>query len=1246
MRIPSDERSLLVPVHVDAWVVDMSNQEAVAWYLADYQRLGRLASPIAPPFDVSGDAHPAVGIHLHWALPDALTHGRAPAEGEPIVFPFVPNRWMVARFKTAPDGTWLCQQWVVHSDYLTAGGVAGTSPFLDPMAATGMQVVPGGPTAFTIRDRALGRSYTIDAWQDVTPEPIAPFLRAIGPGNVAFAAYAPFVGNVFSFVDTDVPVSGVGAYTYLVVGWYGDASIDPLCGVTMWNPDLWPVRAAWEAQTPAERFAHVLSALRWSIDGDVPVSPPSTSLYHSVVVDVQWPCTTLGNAGIDPSQVRVAVGNSGADALATLIQSEATARANADPSERNAWLAAGDTLAELIQTMLVDAIDDLEAPGGAVLAREAIERSWFGSKQGGTQWEVVGEASDGGASLPGGTQLTGDQAVALATQLAALNAQQRACDENARSLASLQAELYFAWWALGKAGSFVWGETPQTNPPFADLRATLEGTIYPTLQRRVQDALRALDAQRAALPDPADDGSANAWANRSWPFPVAETSGTTTLAGLGLRLKANALPPFWHPTDPTVLIAGLHRARKHGEDGRSTVGGTLRCRLPGQIVTGLHVAGRDVTLAHLAEAIAQADVRTDGVPAVPGLVAETWFADPANAAAIARASGLDAATIAQAIEGLLDDAPGDACWLGTAPIAFALARWRQAWSPLFLEWEVHYHPTLDPSAPSSFSFSPSWRFDGERYAWTGKGFGADAFEPYKGRTIMTPFAVGLYARKLRAYLERQPGLDASRLDELVETLTGWDVLTQAVGGWTNELLTRRAQETFAPPTDDPVGALISAQYHAVPALEGSGRNVKPFSPVRGGFIRFARLQVVDAFGQTYGFRFVQGSEPIISAALRPTIDPDPSLLGSIQVPPRVVQPARLDMRFLAADGSADVTVSPNPEAICGWLVPNHLDRAIAVYDAAGAPLGELIAAPAPRNWRPAPGPAGAPAQPGAIANAALRAVVESIAAQPATIFIELLTTIDETLWTIDPLGGRKDQFLSVLIGRPLAVVQLQLGLRLFGEPACDQRWDALVSHQPPYTWTRRQGEIDALDFPIRLGSIDRRDDGVIGYFHTVGADAYTAFYAVHVPQSLDTGDRYVRPIIRRDGPVATYTGEVYLRFSGAPVTLTMLLDPRGAVHGATGILPVTSARLAPHLVEDLVRDLAVTFRSGPMLADAATLRIPKPAEHHGVWTWVARTASGWSDTPIVDEDARARFAHAPPQLRDGWLRLSYLEEDP
>jgi hypothetical protein len=255
------------------------------------------------------------------------------------------------------------------------------------------------------------------------------------------------------------------------------------------------------------------------------------------------------------------------------------------------------------------------------------------------------------------------------------------------------------------------------------------------------------------------------------------------------------------------------------------------------------------------------------------------------------------------------------------------------------------------------------------------------------------------------------------------------------------------------------------------------------------------------------------------------------------------------------------------------------------------------------------------------------------------VFRDLVKIIDETLWMVDPLGGRQDQMFSTLIGRPLAVVQARLTLELNGPPTPCQFWQTMASGtpsgglaQPPWSPAPITGEITNLKFPVRLGSLDLRNDGLVGYYLT---SDYGTFHAVHSGAPDDT---YVRAI----GP-GNY---LPLAFDPAQsVRIAMIVDPRGAVHATSGILPTTLTALPAHAVERFLAGLQVTFRTGPILSDAGALRMAEPAEDQGSWAWVQRVGTGsgddaWETAPIVDTTDAARLSDDVPQLREGWLKLT------
>jgi hypothetical protein len=370
--------------------------------------------------------------------------------------------------------------------------------------------------------------------------------------------------------------------------------------------------------------------------------------------------------------------------------------------------------------------------------------------------------------------------------------------------------------------------------------------------------------------------------------------------------------------------------------------------------------------------------------------------------------------------------------------------------------------------------------------------------------------------------------------------------------------------------------------------------------------------------------------------------PQPSEL--IQLKPAFVQTARLNFRFISAANDQNETgLWPDSSPVCGWVVPNHLDQGLAVYDAAGNALGEILlltdtAGNANVTWLPAPDTTTALNDIGQAANSHLSKFVLALTQvhDQGKSFQNFLQAIDETLWTVDPIGSRADQNLSVLIGRPLALVRAQLQFELEGQPVFNQSWRDTLQKQT--------AGIENLPFPIRLGSLDLNDDGLMGYFLD---EDYGTFNSVHKPDGFQPASgSYLNPV----GYNQNYINLKFDYPDYSTQLITMLLDPRGDVHAFTGILPVKTVSLPAAYFESAISKMAVTFRTGPVLTDAQTIRIPYPTEKNGTWSWIQRATpadpqhwtepGGWKVEEIVRADQNARLPNSAPRLLEGWLKLT------
>ena len=1273
MTLPNDKNSLLVPIAMDAWVNSATNTQSMALYYANYNNLQNFQSPIPDPFSGSSDI-PAQGIHLHWALPDALTHGIQNSD-DSFDFPLVPNRWLVVRIDTSDNRSLTPLAWVIQSDgrQSTEAQGAGPGAYLDPNKPSGISA--DGSTV-SVNGMNLGITVPIADWQGDAVNTTPLFLQAVGPGNISFAAYKPFVENVFSIVDTNLPaVSSVNySYSYLVIGWYSNPEGDPLTGVSTYvdgfTPSCWDTQADWQGQTPQERFSTILDTMQWSLPAgtELPNIPPNASIYHGFIADVAWPPNYENGFfnKMNTSNVQIAVGNNSIDALSALIQNYANSESLHDPSNSAQWITAGNTLCSLIQAASLELLDVYGVPGGSAQVQQQIEQSWFGSDPGGTVWTVVSALTNLEIETSNDT-LTPTQNAALLQQLSQLNRDQLAYDLGQSQLQTQQSELYRLWLKLSQSNVLVY-DPPTTYPDFSILQPMLQQDIYPNWFGQVANLLNTQTNLPAALLDPTDSDSANAWANANWTFPDAtDSAATVTLASLGLQLKGTTANDYWHPADPVVLIRGAGRGLKYGEDGCFTADGTLCCRLPGQTVTGLNVANVSVTAAEFGNVAAFTSPSAflspySTVPSIASLLVEAFFSDPQNAGVINQvAPSASEAAINSAIASLLGGG-SQGSWSGTPPSPIGYSLWQQAWSPIMLEWQAKYYPTLDASR----NFDPScWTFDGTHYEWNGNGFdygnGNDNVYsiPIQGRTVVSPYAQTVFQSKLSNYLSTAATIDSVQMEQLLATVMGWDILGQTLSGFTDQLITLLSQETFPPPcspnlgtTPALVGDLVQDQYHLTPkltSLDLAYENV--FFPLRGGLVTFAKNQLwlLDTYGQFYDLSqpTEHGFQPLISPSLTvPSVVTTPSFMSApFVLGPRLVQSARLDMNLLANDNSGgDIVTSANNNPICGWLLPNFLDNSITVYDSNGIMLGELLVAQAsPDNWRPRPGPNGnnppPPASPSQIANTALMNVISKLASQGVDTLSDFLQLTDETLWMVNPMNGIGNDSLAALIGRPLAVVQLQLNLTLNGDPITNQMWNYMLTPDPSDTYyipMHDSGGVLDLVFPVRLGSLDLRNDGLVGYF----LSDYTKFYAVHTEFELKPSDTFIQPILETSGISPVYQGDVTVTPNSASgVTLTLILDPQGSVHAYTGILPVNSVTVDANAVQDFLKSLLVNFQTGPILADPGTLRTPQPAVNQGTWSWLQADSDTWEQDGIVDADDAALFPTQAPSLREGWLQL-------
>lgn len=1337
----ADSFALLVPIHIDALLVNAQVASNVPFerFANSWGNLSKFNNPVPAPWGSDTSIQP--GVHLHWQLPSALTHGKSSDGSSTATFPYTPNRWLVVRLASQVQGTaaQTMSAWLIESDFTDPN--EGTTPF-----------VTTDSTATNIQTTLLGRHMPVAQWTGEPAPDGSLFLTSTGIAQTSFLAYQPGLLDVYSFFDDTTSLPENTMLTYLVMGWYSNAAHDPLI--------LWPT---FDPDTAT--FAD----LEWQVLGLDNGAVPTRSVFHGLVNDLQWQTASVPpRVDSDASSMQVALGYTSIDALSAILAQDETASA---PSP--------EQIEMMLSAFQYDALALLDEPDATAQLELRVRQAWFGATPGGTLWSIVpvGQGQSSADPLSPAVQKSHPPLTPQQQQwLANLNAQQNQLDVQTRELRTLQWELFALWWKLQFAAHNLMQPNPgltqwgiNINALTGQLANQLDSSQANTLYSTVAALQKQLSDAQTQLPIATSPTSIDQFSQK-----MPGYDGT-------LILKPNALPPFYQPADPVLLVAGVTPPTASSSDSQ-----TLPCRYynagadavnvvvngqttsvsggTGDLANFIQQPGQLLASGGLLQSLLDDPVAT----ALVTLATEAFFADPNNATSIVfNALGSSDPTVIAALQTAMANATAQT---GSIPnplqASFAFALWQQAWSPLFLEWNLQFYPTVQPTftgqqlPPQSLLSTGAkpvqdnllmdladWSFNGgsgvfqrgsEYYTWAGGDIWNQnpwlVPQAFVGRSSLTPNSQTLFLARLSAFIASQPQASAtavvtngavtavnltnagsgyseapviafsgspgsgaaatavvadgvliginvtsggsgyttppqvnigpgdwSAIQSLIDAIGETRFLSQTLSGFNDNFVMKQAMHVLPP--DPATAGVIDGQNRAVPnPTLGNvpikfGQGQPFFFPVRGGFFAFTQLQIVDSFGQVLDLLQANGNNSGLPSTFKPILGagltPDSSIASStyqIKQAPRLIQPSRLNLSWLDSfDDSTEVYLQPGSTPVCGWLIPNHLDHSIAVYNADGTPLGELLVLMQSTGsqavtWLPAPGSPTSVNDPSQIKNPHLSAAICAFtqqgggipAAERVNAFQAWFNSIDETLWTVDPPGGQTDANLAVLIGRPLALTRMQVSFELYGRPAYNQSWrDTFDLSNPSDQSSIEVGQQEAgftsMNFPIQLGSTELLQDGVIGYFLN---DTYTAFNAVHAASSPQSS--YIQPV---GGSNVISLPFNYPNYSAQ--VMSLLIDPLGTIDATTGTLPVAQANLSSEFYAAALATMAVSFRIGPILTDPETICIPVPSEQHGDWSWVWQTAPGTFESEgVVAATGQANLPKAPPHMMEGWLVLT------
>lgn len=307
---------LLVPIHIDALFLERATlvtsaadfsglpyRTATADINAD--RVNLSESVLSQPFQ-NQNLNLKPGVHLHWALPDALTNGRAMGDGT-VDYPAVPNRWIVTK---KLNNSSILTQWIVESDYFhpqgedkTHGSITFPVDITDPSVAA-VQAKVGGPQPFYY----VGRQLPFEGYNEDSQSNYIDKLTALGYGDPSFAAFYPSCHSVFGCYDKDInKKSELKELIYDVIGWYSNSEQDPIS----------LLMAELSEASVEEKFEAIKTELQWDVNGNSGL-PEKICCYATLRFEDAPKYTN--KAAQQP--LRVVVANSGTEAMAVYLTDE------------------------------------------------------------------------------------------------------------------------------------------------------------------------------------------------------------------------------------------------------------------------------------------------------------------------------------------------------------------------------------------------------------------------------------------------------------------------------------------------------------------------------------------------------------------------------------------------------------------------------------------------------------------------------------------------------------------------------------------------------------------------------------------------------------------------------------------------------------------------------------------------------------------------------------------------------------
>ena len=467
--------NIIVPIHVEALRVSPSAVERAKTALYDFSLLGqRPASAMGNLIAANRFQSAQVGlgqepgVHLHWSLPKAYTHGVQDEVTGAVNYPVLPNRWLVIRFfkdNTKTTNNTRIRLWMLESDAHSNSDTLVKSSTIIPWMNDARDLQG-------IQPNFMGRKIDLDSkWAEaalagVRPEAAAGeqvrylgkmFQAPFGYGET-FTAYYQNCGNILGLWDqfddyfsnpNQLEIDSNFTASYAVMGWVNTIAADQ-CNITLvravnnyqkmsgtkpafpdyirqvieqqlvWSLSDYSGLTAANAGQVQATMSGILSGVNWRIE------QPGSPVYPTAVPSVD--------------NVQVAVGNNTAEALSaylnTIESSQLATNETSGVTSNIEWLLNALQFGQLHKLSAGDV--------GVGQLDEFLHGTAFAGELGGYLWSARLKMAPGQPKPSAGDNEVTLPAY-LAKVLSQLNIMQRSLDRARDQIASRQTQLFFDW---------------------------------------------------------------------------------------------------------------------------------------------------------------------------------------------------------------------------------------------------------------------------------------------------------------------------------------------------------------------------------------------------------------------------------------------------------------------------------------------------------------------------------------------------------------------------------------------------------------------------------------------------------------------------------------------------------------------------------------------------------------------------------------------------------------------------------